>query len=162
QQESALGVLAGIPAVASAITFVVAGFLATALSWRYSYWLIVVLAAVVLMLSFRLAPIHAQPSIKIDVVGVVLSAAAIALILLGFNDLQRWGPLVAEEAAPFSVLRLSPAPFLILFGIVVGQAFFMWSRRRVAAHQQPLLAMEVLESSEEKNAVIAFLVAGSL
>lgn len=34
QQETALGVLAGIPAVASAVTFLVAGFLATALSWR--------------------------------------------------------------------------------------------------------------------------------
>jgi MFS family permease len=32
----------------------------------------------------------------------------------------------------------------------------------VAADKQPLLAMEVLESKEEKNAVIAFLVAGSL
>jgi len=32
QQEVALGVLAGIHAVASALTFVIAGFLATALS----------------------------------------------------------------------------------------------------------------------------------
>src|SRR5215472_17620550 len=37
QQATALGVLAGIPAVSSAITFLIAGFLATALSWRYSY-----------------------------------------------------------------------------------------------------------------------------
>src|SRR5262245_21398943 len=48
QQETSLGVLAGIPAVASAFTFVIAGFLATALSWRYSYWLIVCMAVVVL------------------------------------------------------------------------------------------------------------------
>src|SRR5262245_38590531 len=41
QQETALGVLAGMPAVASAFTFVLAGFLATALSWRWSYWLLV-------------------------------------------------------------------------------------------------------------------------
>jgi MFS family permease len=47
QQATALGVLAGIPAVASAVTFVIAGFLATAFSWRYSYGLIVILAAVV-------------------------------------------------------------------------------------------------------------------
>src|SRR5262245_23561939 len=57
QQETSLGVLAGIPAVASAFTFVVAGYLATALSWRYSYWLIVAMAVVVLILSFRLRPI---------------------------------------------------------------------------------------------------------
>jgi predicted MFS family arabinose efflux permease len=93
QQETALGVLVGIPAVASAVTVVIAGFLATALSWRYSYWLIVFLAVVVLILSYRLTPIPRQPSIRIDVFGVVLSAAAIALILFGFNNLQVWGPL---------------------------------------------------------------------
>jgi MFS family permease len=162
QQETALGVLAGIPAVASALTFVVAGYLATELSWRYSYWLIVLMAIVVLILSYRLTPIPRQPDIKIDVVGVVLSAASIALILVGLRNLQTWGPLVAEGAAPFSVLRVSPAPMFILLGIVLGQAFFAWSRRRVAADKQPLLALEVLESREEKSAVIAFLVAGSL
>src|SRR5262245_14149600 len=101
QQESALGVLAGIPAVASAVTFVIAGLLATALSGRYSYWLIVVLALVVLVLSFRLTPIPRQPGIRIDVVGVVLSAAAVALILFGLRNLQTWGPLAAKDAAPF-------------------------------------------------------------
>jgi MFS family permease len=162
QQETSLGVLAGIPAVASAVTFVIAGFLATVLSWRYSFWLIVVMSVVVFILSFRLAPIPRQRAIRIDPVGVVLSAAAIALVLFGFNNLETWGPLVATDAAPFSLLRVSPAPILILSGIVLGQAFFAWSHRRVAAHKQPLLALEVLDSDEEKSAVIAFLVAGSL
>src|SRR5215510_7260833 len=40
QQETALGVLAGIPAVASAATFVIAGFLALALIPRCPFWLI--------------------------------------------------------------------------------------------------------------------------
>jgi MFS family permease len=92
----------------------------------------------------------------------VLSAAAIALILLGLNNLQTWGPLVAEDEAPISLVRLSPAPLLVLLGLVLGQAFFAWSHRRVAADRQPLLAMEVIDSDEEKGAVIAFLVAGSL
>jgi MFS family permease len=162
QQATALGILAVIPAVASAVTFVIAGFLATAFSWRYSFWLIVLLGAVVLLLSYRLTPIPRQRNISIDVVGVVLSASAISLVLFGFNNLQKWGPLAAQHAAPFSVLGLSPAPMCILFGIVLGQAFFVWSKRRVGGHKQPLLAMEVLDSTEEKNAVIAFLVAGSL
>lgn len=162
QQETALGVLAGIPAVASAVTFLIAGFLATTLSWRYSYWLIVVLAIVVLILSFRLAPIPRQPRTKIDFIGVVLSAAAVALILFGFNNLQTWGLLVAGREAPFSLLGLSPAPVFIVLGVVLGQAFFAWSNRRVVAGRQPLLAMEVLDSREERNAVIAFLSAGCL
>ena len=162
QQETALGVLAGIPAVASAVTFVVAGFLATALSWRYSFGLVAAMAVVVFALSFRLAPIPRQRGITVDLVGVVLSAGAIALILFGVNNLQTWGLLVASDAAPFSVLGLSPAPVLIVVGIVAGQAFFAWSHRRVALGRQPLLAMEVADSDEERGAVVAFLVAGSL
>lgn len=162
QQETSLGVLAGIPAVANAITFVIAGALATALSWRYSYWLIVTMAVVVLVLSFQLTPIPRQPRIRIDLVGVGLSAAAIALVLFGFRNLQTWGLIAAEPEAPFSVLRLSPAPLFIVLGIALGQGFFAWSARRVAVDQQPLLATEVLDSREERNAVVAFLVAGSL
>jgi len=162
QQATALGVLAGIPAVASALTFVLAGFLATAFSWRYSYWLIVALGVVVFVLSFRLTPIPRQRGVRIDAVGVLLSAAAIALILYGFNNLQSWGLLAARPAAPFSVLGVSPAPILVVVGIVLGQAFLAWSNRRVGAGRQPLLALEVMASREEKSAVIAFLVAGSL
>jgi MFS family permease len=92
----------------------------------------------------------------------MLSAAAVALILFGFNNLETWGLLAAESAAPFSLLGVSPAPILILLGIVFGQAFFAWSTRRVAANRQPLLALEVVDSKEERSAVVAFLVAGCL
>jgi MFS family permease len=60
------------------------------------------------------------------------------------------------------VLGLSPAPILILLGIVLGQGFFAWSHKRVADKKTPLLALEVLDSPEEQNAVVAFLVAGAL
>jgi MFS family permease len=162
QQEQALGILASIPAVASGLTFVVAGFIATALSWRVSFWLIFVVSIAVFILSFRLKPIHRTTGIRIDFVGVVLSALAIASILFGFNNLNAWGLVTAKEAAPLSLLGLSPAPFLIALGIVFGQAFFSWSERRVARQQTPLLALEVLDSAEERAAVITFLVAGGL
>src|SRR5262249_11883500 len=122
QQATALGVLAGIPAVSSAVTFLIAGFLATALSWRYSYWLIVLLAVAVQILAYRLKPVARQAGIRIDLLGVALSAAAVALILFSFNNLEKWGPLLAKSAAPFSLLGLSPAPILILLGIMLGWA----------------------------------------
>ena len=60
QQSQALGILASIPAIASGVAFVIAGFIATALSWRYSFGLIAFLSIVVLILSFRLKPVRAQ------------------------------------------------------------------------------------------------------
>jgi MFS family permease len=162
QQEQALGILAAIPAIASGLTFVVAGFIATALSWRVSFWLIFAMSLAVFALSFRLKPIPRDRGIRIDFVGVVLSALAIICILFGFNNLYTWGIVAAKEAAPISLLGLSPAPFLIALGVVFGQAFFVWSERRVADKKTPLLALEVLDSPEERAAVITFLVAGAL
>src|SRR5262249_11875983 len=95
------------------------------------------------------------PEVKIDVVGVVLAAAAIILISFGFNNLNRWGITLARPAAPFSVVGLSPAPIMIVIGIVFGQGFFSWTRRREAAHRTPLLALAVLDSPEERAAVYA-------
>ena len=162
QQEQALGILAAIPAVASGLTFLVAGFIATALNWRVSFGLIFFLSIAVFLLSFRLKPIPRSQGIRIDFVGVVLSALAIACILFGFNNLNTWGLLLAKDAAPVSLFGLSPAPFLIALGIVFGQAFFAWSEKRVANNKTPLLALEVTDSTEERAAVIAFLVAGGI
>ena len=162
QQEQSLGILASIPAVASGLTFVIAGYIATAFSWRISFGLIFVISLAVLLLSFRMKSVPRQKGISIDGVGVVLSALAIALILFGFNNLNTWGIVVATPAAPFSILGLSPVPFMLLLGVVLGQAFFAWSERRVSHKKTPLLALEVLDTSEERNAVYAFLVAGGL
>lgn len=162
QQEQALGILASIPAVASGLTFVIAGYIATALNWRFSFGLIFLISLAVLFLSFRMKAVPRHKGIRIDGVGVVLSALSIALILFGFNNLNTWGIVVAKPAAPFSILGLSPVPFMLLLGVVLGQAFFAWSERRVAHKKTPLLALEVLDTSEERNAVYAFLVAGGL
>jgi MFS family permease len=162
QQEQSLGILASIPAVASGLTFIVAGYIATALSWRFSFGLIFIISLVVFFLSFRMKSVPRQKGISIDLVGVVLSALSVALILFGFNNLNAWGIVVAKSAAPFSILGLSPVPFMLLLGVVLGQAFFAWSERRVAYKKTPLLALEVLDTPEERNAVYAFLVAGGI
>jgi MFS family permease len=162
QQEQALGILASAPAIASGLAFIVAGVLSTLLSWRYSFGLLFFVSIAVLILSFRLNPVPRTPGVKIDIVGVLLSAAAIALILIGFNNINNWGLLVARPAAPFAILNISPAPLAIILGVVLGQGFFRWSERRIADKQTPLLALEVLDTPEERNAVFCFLVAGGL
>ena len=88
-------------------------------------------------------------------VGVVLAAAAIVLISFGFNNLNRWGLGLAAPNAPFNILGLSPAPIMIVIGIVLGQAFMMWTHRRQAAGKTPLLALEVIDSPQERAAVYA-------
>ncbi|MGB7161150.1 MAG: MFS transporter [Tepidisphaeraceae bacterium] len=162
QLAQALGVLAGSAAVAGALAFFIAGFLGAMVSWRASFGILIFLAAAVIILSFRLKHIPRQRDVKIDFTGAALAAAAIALISFGFNNLNAWGLLLARPAAPFRLLGLSPAPFMIVAGIVIGQSFFTWSHKRVAEKKTPLLALEVLDTPYERAALYALLVIGAL
>jgi predicted MFS family arabinose efflux permease len=89
QQAQALGLLAGAPAMAGVLAFVIAGYLATAFSWRYSFGALFFVSIAVFFLSFRLKPVPPQ-KVTIDTVGAILAAAAVILISLGFNNLNSW------------------------------------------------------------------------
>jgi MFS family permease len=162
QKSQALGILAGTPAISGALAFFVAGFLGTYLSWRYSFGLLSVVSLAVFVLSFRLKPVPRRTGVRIDFVGAVLAAVAIILISFGFNNLNGWGILLARAGAPFALFGLSPAPLLIILGIVVGQGFFAWSQYRVSVDKSPLLALEVLDSRQERAAIICLLIIGAL
>lgn len=162
QQEQALGIIAGAPAISGALAFFVAGALATALSWRISFAMLAVVSVAVLVLSFRLPRVSRQKNISIDYVGAVLAAVAILLIIFGFNNINNWGLLFAKPAAPFSFLGISPAPILMICGVVVGQVFLVWLHRRQKAGKSPLLAVEVIDSREEQSATLAMFVIGAL
>lgn len=162
QQEQALGLLAGANAIAGIIAFLIAGYLATALSWRYSFGGLFILSIAIFFLSFRLSPVPRQPGIKIDLVGAVLAALAVILVSVAFNNLNGWGVLFARAGAPASVFGLSPAPFMIAIGIVLGQAFFVWSRRQEAESKAPLLSLEVFDSRHERAAIYSLLLISGL
>lgn len=155
QQATALGALGSARAGAGVAAFVIGGVLGTFIGWRPAFGLLIVLSAIVFLLSFRLKPDHARPDVRIDGVGVVLAAAAIILISFGFNNLNRWGLGVARPGAPFDIFGLSPALPMIVVGIALGQAFLSWTRRRQVAGKTPLLALQVIESREERAAVYA-------
>ena len=155
QQATALGALGSARAGAGVLAFVIGGVLGTFIGWRPAFGILIAVSAIVFLLSFRLKPDQGRPDVQIDMVGVVLAAAAIVLISFGFNNLNRWGLGLAGPNAPFNVLGLSPAPIMIVVGIVLGQAFMMWTHRRQAAGKTPLLALAVINSPQERAAVYA-------
>ncbi|MFL9828887.1 MFS transporter, partial [Rhodoplanes sp. SY1] len=76
-------------------------------------------------------------------------------ISFGFNNLNRWGLAVATPGAPFDLAGFSPAPALIVVGIMLGFAFVRWTYARQQAGKTPLLALEVIGSAQERAAVYA-------
>ncbi|MBV9686286.1 MAG: MFS transporter, partial [Alphaproteobacteria bacterium] len=153
QQTQALGWLGASEAMGGVVAFLVAGSLGTWIGWRYPFALLAVLAAGVFFLGRRLSPVEGQRDLKIDWVGFGLVALAIPLISIGFNSINSWGLLLAEPTAPFGILGLSPAPVMIIVGIVLGQAFFGWSRRRRAAQRTPLIDPQVIARPRQRAAV---------
>ncbi|WP_145570183.1 MFS transporter [Yersinia bercovieri] len=155
QQATALGALGSARAGAGVAAFLIGGILGTYIGWRPAFGILIVLSAVIFVLSFRLKADKGRPEVGIDIIGVVLAASAIILLSFGFNNLNRWGFGLVRDGAPFDLLGFSPTPFMIVLGIVLGQAFVVWTRRRQEQGKTPLLALEVITSSTEKAAVFA-------
>jgi len=162
QQATAIGSLGSARALAGVSAFLVGGTLATFVGWRPVFGIVLALAVAVFLFSFRLRSDAGNPAVKIDLVAAVLIGGGIVALTLGFNNLNGWGLLEAEAAAPFDVLGLSPAPLLIVLGLVLGQAFLLWTRRRTAAGRVPLVSLAVLGSARERAAVYAMFVVVSL
>jgi MFS family permease len=158
QQETAIGSLGSARALAGVSAFMIGGTLATLVGWRQVFVVVLVLAVAVFLLSFRLRGAPGNRDIKIDVVAAVLIGLGIVALTLGINNLNGWGLLFARPDAPFDILGLSPAPILILIGLVLVQLFFLWTRRRTAAGKVPLVSLSVFGSSRERAAVYAMFI----
>ena len=157
QQAKALGILGAVGAMAAVTAFFVAGVVGTYLGWRYAFGLVIPFSALTLLLSVRLQPVPKVPDVKVDGVGALLAAAAVTLISVGFNSLHDWGMVLANAMAPFSVLGLSPAPVMVVAGVVGVQLFIAWAQRRQARHLTPLLTLKVIESPREHAAALAMM-----
>ncbi len=158
QQAEAVGWLGSARAIAGVLAFIIVGSVATWLSWRWAFGLLILHAAAILLLSFKLKPSEGRPGVGVDVVGVLLSAVGIIFITFGFNNLRNWGVLLARPGAPFDLIGVSPAPALIVVGVVILSAFFAWSRHRADAGRTPLIALEVIDSPLEWMTVVALFV----
>lgn len=149
QQGVAIGLLAAAIPAAGVLALLIAGSFATTIGWRWSFILVVALAIVNLGLSLMIRKIPAQPLLQIDWTGATIAAIAIIFLSFGFSGLEPWGLVMATDDAPFSILGLSPAPVLVVLGIVGGQLFFSWIRRREVERKSRIFDLRVLRSSSE-------------
>ncbi|MFB2581663.1 MFS transporter [Herbiconiux sp. P15] len=158
QQATAIGSLGSARALAGVSAFLIGGTLATLVGWRQVFIIVLVLAVAVFILSFRLHSEKGNPAVKIDVVAALIIGVGIVMLTLGVNNLNGWGLLQAGPGAPFDVAGLSPAPLLIVLGVISVQLFFTWTRRRTKAGKVPLVSLSVFGSSKERAAIYAMFI----
>lgn len=150
QQGQAIGFLASAIPLAQVVSILIAGVFASTIGWRWSFLTVATIGAVNFLLSWKLTVIPAQKNLVIDGRGAVLSSVAVLLLSIGFTGLNSWGLLEASANAPFSILGLSPVPFLLVIGVVFFQWFFRWTRGRMDDGRVPLFSLDVLKSNKER------------
>ena len=155
QQASAIGFLAAAIPAAGVLALLIAGAFASTIGWRFSFLLVAGLALINLMLSFRLKKVPAIPEVQIDKVGAFIAATTVIALSFGFSTLNSWGIVLATDSAPFTVLGLSPAPVLIVLGIVGAQLFFVWTRKQKAQSKPQLFDLDVLKDPSDKATTLA-------
>ena len=149
RQGKAIGLLAAAIPLAGVMALLLAGWFAETIGWRWSFALMVALGAINLLLSFGVPKVPAQPGLKIDWTGALIAASAIILLSFGFSGLSSWGVWEATDHAPFDVLGISPAPILIILGLVAGQIFFVWISKRQRERRPRIFDLRVLATSSE-------------
>lgn len=153
QQATAIGFLASAIPLAQVVSLLIAGAFASSIGWRWSFVLLAMIGVCNLVLSFKLAPVAPRPDVVIDWTGAALSSIGVIMLSAGFSFLNAWGFLTASADAPFDIAGLSPVIFLLIGGVVLGSAFFRWTRSRMDAGEPPLFSLDVLRSSKERSIV---------
>lgn len=138
QRTRAYGLIAASSAIAVAVGPLIGGIATTYFSWRWVFAGEVVLVAVILLLSRRIAETTNERRAPLDIVGSLLSALGLGLAVYGLLRSDEWGWVEPNAGAP-SILGISPTTWLIVVGLLVVWIFLLWERRVIAAGREPLL-----------------------
>ncbi|AOY00752.1 MFS transporter [Jeongeupia sp. USM3] len=150
-QAVAFGAIGAASGVSFAAGPIICGLLVDHLGWRYAFGAIACLAVVIFAGSF-IVPTPARPERKVafDLPGVLLTVIGLFSLILGFLKVSSWG-LFTPFNAPFTIAGLSPAPFLVLFGLVVLALMLKWERHREAAVGSALIPLSFLATPQVRN-----------
>jgi MFS family permease len=154
-RPKAYGLVAAAGAIAAALGPVIGGFFTTYLSWRYVFAGEVLIVLVILALTKKMKDTPPEKDVKLDMVGTGLSAAGLALIVLGVLKSGTWGFVQPKPDAP-EWLGLSPVIWMIFAGGVVMTLFVAWENRRIAHGKGVLVDPTMLRNVQLRQGVTSF------
>jgi MFS family permease len=143
----AYGLVMAAGAVAVAVGPLIGGLFTTYLSWRLVFAGEVLIVVAILVLARRIEdePPGEQP--RIDVVGIVLSAAGLGMAVFGVLRSSVWGWITPKPDAP-DLFGLSAVVWLILGGLFLLWVFFEWERRLEGRGAEPLVRPSMLGNEQ--------------
>jgi MFS family permease len=146
----AYGAIGGIAGAAGACGPIIGGWVATVGSWRDVFAAEAVIMVCLLGAStiVRDAPLgRARP--RMDVIGAILSAAGLALAVLGIVQSSTWGWIKAKQPPTIDGTAIQPfglsvVPLLIVAGLLLVAGFAVWERRVATRGHDTLIDLAML------------------
>jgi MFS family permease len=147
------GVISGAGGLGAAAGPLIGGFVTTALSWRASFLLQVLVVASIIVLARAVPdPRREGTAPRFDLGGAVLSAAGLFLVVLGILQSRTYGWFAARE--DFTIGNtvvipkggISPIWIFILIGAAILVWFFLHLRSRERAGKEPLLHLRLFRN----------------
>jgi EmrB/QacA subfamily drug resistance transporter len=155
RRPAAYGMVAAAGAIAVAVGPLIGGFCTTYFSWRWVFAGEVVIVLAILVLTRKIADAPSETRPKLDIVGVILSAAGLAALVFGVLRSSEWGWIQPKADGP-SWGGISPTLWLILIGLFVIWVFFRWENRREATGAEPLIRPEMLRNKQLSGGLLMF------
>jgi MFS family permease len=151
----AYGLVASAGAIAVAAGPLIGGACTTYLTWRVVFAGEVVIVLGILVLTRKILDTGAREPVRLDLVGVVLSAAGLGLAVYGVLRSGEWGWVRPKPDAP-DIAGLSMTLWLVLLGLVVVRLFFQWEEHRTKVGQEPLVDVSLLRNAQLSGGLTMF------
>jgi MFS family permease len=156
RRSAAYGMVAAAGAIAVTVGPILGGAFTTYASWRYVFVCEVVVAAVIFLLSSRIADPPLAPAGRFDLEGAVLSALGLSSIVYGVLRASTWGFVRAKADAP-SLLGLSPVVYLVAVGLLLLWWFSRHVRAVAARGGEPLVAPGLAKIPQVNVGLLGFM-----
>jgi MFS family permease len=144
------GVVSGAGGLGAATGPLIGGFITSAISWRASFLLQVLVIVWIVALVRRVpSPAAAPPTGRFDVTGAVLSALGLFLVVLGIlqSSTYGWGTADHDFVVAGHVVipegGISPVWPSVALGVLTLAVFFLHLRRAERRGREPLLHLRL-------------------
>lgn len=148
------GIISAAAGIGAAAGPLIGGIVTTAISWRASFLLQVLIVAAVILLSRRIAdkPVTASQH-GFDIEGTILSAAGLIIVVMGILLSRSYGWFFARQdfvvagKTLISQGGLSPVWVFLGVGAAILAWFFVHIRNRERGGKEPLLSTRLFQNS---------------
>lgn len=138
QRAIAFGAVGAATGLAAALMPIGAGYIMDHFGYQVAYAFLAVWFLTIFLSACLWIPAVPANPIRIDIQGTLIVCLSLLMFILGCSKISVWG-LVHPLDPPFTIVGISPAPFLIVAGVALAGLALVIERRVEARHGAALV-----------------------